>query len=156
MIISMKKCVLYNNISEEYLDLPLCPLSLYAKQNNFEIADEFKPEIIAFNTEKNGYIPMISFLKENKDILDVIFYSEHSFIISYLEYLNLISLDNINLHFIKENSILNTQDKDELLNLVVENYIQNLSQRIAINIEYYISRGQMPFKPPFGYKRVRI
>lgn len=95
--------------------------------------------------------PLRAYAEKN----NIIFFSTGCLIISYQEYLNLMSLQNINIHFVEQELILDDAHKDELLDMVSENYIYNLSRRIAMNIEYYISQGQIPFKPPFGYKKVR-
>lgn len=34
---------------------------------------------------------------------------------------------------------------------MAENFVRNLSERIKLNIEYYILHGHIPFKPLYGY-----
>lgn len=151
----MNKCVIYNNIFNEPFSMPICPLRAYAEKNNIEIIQEFRPQIGIFNNLNNGFSKMISYLKNNNEINNIIFFSTGCLIISYQEYLNLMSLQNMNIHFVEQELILDDAHKDELLDIVSDNFIYNLSRRIAMNIEYYISQGQIPFRPPFGYKKIK-
>lgn len=150
----MKKCIIFNSICIDNSYLTRF-FQKYAEDNNFEIIAIFGSAINAF--DKNGYNEMITFLKQNKDINNILMNSVNSLTASYTDYKNLSELKNINIHFIEEAIVVNTTvNSDSLLKIMTENFVMNLSRRISLNIEYYILHGQIPFRPPYGYIKKRI
>jgi|GEM_PF-1772206 len=153
----MKKCIIYDDLFRYNINSPVNILTEYVKNNDFEITFIFEQNInYALNTNENTFCKMEKFLRDNQDIKTIIFPSINSLIVTYDDYLNFVKL-NVEMHFVKEAFILNSLDhKDKLLDLLSQNYLNNLSDLIKTNIEYYLSQGMPPFKPPFGYKIVKI
>ncbi len=154
----MKNCVIFEDTVDDSCSSSFkLALEAYCAEKELKIISTFKLGTYSFDDDQNAYTKMIRFIKSNADIDNIIFISKHTLIADYNIFSNLIKLNNTDIHFLEESLVLNTtRNQKELLNLMAENFVRNLSERIKLNIEYYILHGHIPFKPLYGYVKKRI
>ncbi len=167
----MKNAIIYARVSSkdqenEGFSIPaqLKLLKEYASKNNFIIVEEFTDIETAKKAGRTQFNRMLEILKENKNIKHVLVEKTDRLLRNLFDNAllgDLIEKQDIIIHLVKENVILNKDSKsnDKLIFgikvLLAKNYIDNLSEEVKKGMTEKASQGIYPSSAPYGYLNVR-
>ena len=157
------KCVLYARVSskeqeKEGFSIPAQQKLLisYAKQNKFQVAEEFVDVETAKSAGRTNFGKMVEFLRQHSDIRIILVEKTDRLYRNFKDYVLLEELD-LEIHLIKENEIISKDSRSHakfihgIKVLLAKNYIDNLSEEVKKGMREKAEQGHFPGKAPFGY-----
>lgn len=162
----IQKCVIYARVSSreqerEGYSIPaqLKFLNEYAIQNNLIVAKEFVDNETAKKSGRTNFGEMIKYLHKHTTIRTILVEKTDRLYRNFKDYVLLDEFNGIEIHLVKENSILsdNSKSHEKFIHgikvLMAKNYIDNLSEEVKKGMLQKACQGEFPGKPPYGYKR---
>lgn len=164
----MKKAVIYARVSSkeqerEGYSIPaqLKFLNEYAAKNGFNVIREFVDSETAKKAGRTHFNEMISFLKKNKTVTNILVEKTDRLYRNFKDYVLLDEFKGVEIHLVKEGGVIseNSRSHEKLVHgfkvLMAKNYIDNLSEEIIKGQRQACEQGDYPSKPPYGYYRVK-
>jgi len=135
----------------------------YCNKKGFEVIKCF--EIIESSTrgDRKKFLEAINYVKSQKEIIAIVADAVDRIQRSFKESIMLSELmdkDKIELHFLRENLILNRQSQSndgmrwDFATMMAKAYISSLRDNVKRSIEYKLKSGEWPGKAPIGYLNV--
>ena len=162
----MTNCVIYARVSSkeqerEGFSIPaqIELLEKYASKQNFNICEKFIDIETAKKSGRTNFVKMLSYLKKHKDIKTILVEKTDRLYRNLPDYVTIDGL-NLDLHFVKENVVLNnnSHSSEKFMHLIkvgmAKQYIDNLSEEVRKGIAEKCKEGYYPAKAPIGYKNV--
>jgi site-specific DNA recombinase len=169
---SPQKAIIFARVSsstqrdEGYsLNSQVSRLQEYCRQKNLEIVKEFSIVESSKTRYKKEFLEMIDFIKKQKtkivlvcDSIDRIHRGLEE--ISYID--DLVKNDKIDIHFSKENFVLNKNSSGtnlfrwDISVLFANSYVSALSDNVKRGIQLKLQNGEWIGKAPFGYKNITL
>jgi len=159
------KAVLYARVSskeqEEGFSIPaqLKLLKEYALKNKLKIIKEFIDVETAKQAGRSSFNSMIDFLKNNKEVKNILCEKTDRLYRNFKDYLTIEGL-NLIIHLVKENEVLSKESKSHqkfihgIKILMAKNYIDNLSEEVKKGLLQKAHEGYYPSYAPLGYINV--
>jgi DNA invertase Pin-like site-specific DNA recombinase len=140
-------------------------LQEYCKQKNLEAIKEFSIAESLTTRDKRPFNEMINFIKQQKEpialVVDAVDRLQRSF--KELPVIDeLIQKENIEIHFYKENFVLNKNSSGtnmlrwDMSVLFANSYVSALSDNVKRGIQSKLQKGEWIGKAPFGYKNITL
>jgi DNA invertase Pin-like site-specific DNA recombinase len=154
-----------NQAEGHSLNAQVSRLREYCKQNNLEIVKEFSFIESSKTGDKKEFLEIINFIKKQKTkmilVCDSIDRLHGNFKeMAYID--DLIKKDIIEIHFYKENFVLNKNSSGtnilrfNMAVLFAKNYVTSLSENVKRGIQHKLQNGEWIGKAPFGYKNITL
>ncbi len=134
-------------------------LNKYARKKNIKIIKEFVEAESAKEAGRTKFNEMIKYIKKNKNISAILVEKTDRLYRNSEDPIYIFSL-GIDIHFVKENKILNkTSNSNDLfihdINIALaRRFINNLSEETKKGVQRKIEEGYFNAKPPYGYKKI--
>lgn len=167
----MKKAVLYARVSskgqeQEGFSIPsqVKLLKEYAKKNDLQIVEEFIDVQTAGKKGRVGFGKMLKFLGKNKSVTTVLFEKTDRMTRNYFDLAimdELIEENDIELHLVKENLIINKRSNSSdkfmvgIYATVAKKFINNLSEETFKGMLEKAEQGVYPHRAPIGYLNIK-
>jgi len=167
----MNKSLIYARVSskeqeKEGYSIPaqLKSLNDYAKIQNIIVVHEYIDVETAKKAGRTHFTEMISFIKENEDINNILVEKTDRLLRNIKDYAiidELIERNNIIIHLVKENEILSrdSQSHQKLIfgikALMAKNYVDNLSEETKKGMLEKAEQGIYPTRVPVGYLNIK-
>ena len=129
----------------------------YAYKNNLEIVNVFKEAETAKQVGRKQFGEMITYLKKNLDVQNLLAEKTDRLQRNLNDYLTLRDLNNVAIHLVKEGEIITKKDSSNqkfqqwLKVLMVQQYIDNLSEEVKKGQTEKAKEGIYPSTAPLGY-----
>jgi site-specific DNA recombinase len=147
------------------LNAQVSRLQAYCKQNNLEIVKEFSVVESSKTRDKKEFLEIINFIKKQKTkmilVCDSIDRMHRNFKeMAYID--DLIKKNIIEIHFYKENFVLNANSSStetlrwDMSVLFAKSYVASLSEHVKIVFQSKLQKGEWIGKAPFGYKNITL
>jgi len=156
------EAVLYARVSskeqEEGFSIPaqLKLIKEYAIKNKIKIIEEFIDVETAKQAGRTNFNGMIDFLKNNKEVKNILCEKTDRLYRNFKDYLTIEDL-NLTIHLVKENEVLSKESKSHqkfihgIKILMAKNYIDNLSEEAKKGMLQKAHEGYYPSFAPLGY-----
>jgi len=158
------KCVIYARVSskeqeKEGFSIPsqLKLLRKYARNNQFQISEEYVDVETAKQAGRTGFNQMLSFIRANPSCKVILVEKTDRLYRNIRDWVTVDEID-VEVHFVKENFVLSKDSKssEKFLHgikvLMAKNYIDNLSEEVKKGLTEKAEQGKWPTRPPVGYR----
>lgn len=132
-------------------------LRLYAKQQGLEIVECFREAMTAKKAGRKQFNAMLKYFKTNKDVRKLLVEKTDRITRNFKDVVDLDEICGLELHFIKENSIIseNSRSYEKMLYglrvVLSKQYIDNMKEEVEKGIIEKIESGVYPSIAPIGY-----
>lgn len=132
-------------------------LTHYAKQEGLEIVEYFREAMSAKKAGRKQFNAMLKYLKTHNDVNKLLVEKTDRITRNFKDVVELDEIDGLELHFVKENSIITEKSKSQdkmlygLRVVLSKQYIDNLKEEAEKGIIEKIQNGIYPSTAPVGY-----